>query len=137
MGVFILEDLEAAIEVMVFPKTMQECNWILADDALVIVRARVDDRDDIPKLIAMDVKRLEINLDGGGPPIRIQLPEQGIRPENVHELRELLALHPGDSEVFVHFGRQVLRLPAQYRVEPSSRLVSELRVLLGPNALVA
>ena len=137
MGVFILEDLEAAIEVMVFPKTMQECNWILADDALVIVRARVDDRDDIPKLIAMDVKRLEINLDGGGPPIRIQLPEQGIRPEKVHELRELLALHPGDSEVFVHFGRQVLRLPAEFRVDPTTRLFSELRVLLGENAIVS
>ena len=137
MGVFILEDLEAAIEVMVFPKTMQECNWILADDALVIVRARVDDRDDIPKLIAMDVKRLEINLDGGGPPIRIQLPEQGIRPEKVHELRELLAHHPGDSEVFVHFGRQVLRLPAEFRVDPTTRLFSELRVLLGENALVS
>ena len=137
MGVFILEDLEAAIEVMVFPKTMQECNWILADDALVVVRARVDDRDDIPKLIAMDVKRLEINLDGGGPPIRIQLPEQGIRPENVHELRELLALHPGDSEVFVHFGRQVLRLPAEFRVDPTTRLFSELRVLLGENAIVS
>ena len=136
MGVFILEDLEAAIEVMVFPKTMQECNWILADDALVIVRARIDDRDDIPKLIAMDVKRLEINLDGGGPPIRIQLPESGIRPEKVHELRELLASHPGDSEVFVHFGRQVLRLPAEFRVDPTTRLYSELRVLLGENAIV-
>ena len=136
MGVFILEDLEAAIEVMVFPKTMQECNWILADDALVIVRARIDDRDDIPKLIAMDIKRLEINLDGGGPPIRIQLPESGIRPEKVHELRELLMAHPGDSEVFVHFGRQVLRLPAEFRVDSTTRLYSELRVLLGENAIV-
>ena len=136
MGVFVLEDLEAAIEVMVFPKTMQECGWLLADDAIVAVRARIDDRDDIPKLIAMDIKRLEISVDGAGPPIRIQLPERGVRPETLHDLRELLRGHPGDSEVFVHFGRQTLRLPAEFRVEATTRVLAELRVLLGEGAII-
>ena len=137
MAVFVLEDLEAAIEVMVFPRTMQECGHVLVDDAIVSVRARVDDRDDVPKLIAMDVKRLEINLEGSGPPLRIQLPEAGIRPERINELRETLRNHPGDSEVFVHFGNQVLRLPSEFRVDPSTRLLAELRVLLGENSLVS
>ena len=39
MAVFTLEDLDAAIECMVFPKTMQECGHVLKDDALVTVRA--------------------------------------------------------------------------------------------------
>ena len=137
MAVFVLEDLEAAIEVMVFPRTMQECGHVLVNDAIVSVRARVDDRDDVPKLIAMDVKRLEINLEGSGPPLRIQLPEAGIRPERINELRETLRNHPGDSEVFVHFGNQVLRLPSEFRVDPSTRLLAELRVLLGENSLVS
>ena len=137
MAVFVLEDLEASIEVMVFPRTMQECGYNLIDDAVVSVRARVDDRDDVPKLIAMDIKRLEINVQGSGPPIRIQLPEVGVRPERIHELREMLRSHPGDSEVFVHFGNQVLRLPGEFRVDPSTRLFAELRVLLGENSLVS
>ncbi len=137
MAVFTLEDLESAIEVMVFPKTMSEIGYMITDDALVLIRARIDDRDDLPKLIAMDIKRLEINIDGGGPPIRIQLPERGIRPEILNELREILRTYPGDSEVFIHFGRQVLRLSNEFNVEASTRLLSEIRVLLGPDAVVA
>ena len=45
MAVFTLEDLESAIECMVFPKTMQECGHVLRDDALVTVRARVQGLD--------------------------------------------------------------------------------------------
>jgi DNA polymerase III subunit alpha len=136
MAVFTLEDLESSIEVMVFPKTMSEIGYMIVDDAIVLIRARVDDRDDVPKLIAMDIKRLEINLDGGGPPLRIQLPEHGVRPEVLNELREILRSFPGDSEVFIHFGRQVLRLSSEFYVNPSTQLMSEIRVLLGPDAVV-
>ncbi len=133
MGVFTLEDLDSAIEVMVFPKTMLECNHALADDVLVAVKARLDSRDDTPKLIAMNVQRLEINLDGGGPPLRLLLPER-MDEARAAALRDILLQYPGDSDVFLHFGRQVLRLPDQFRVDQSTQLLSELRVLLGSSA---
>ncbi|MGH8939601.1 MAG: DNA polymerase III subunit alpha, partial [Actinomycetes bacterium] len=52
MAVFTLEDLRSSVEVMVFPRTMTEHGHKLADDAVVVVKARVDTRDDAPKLIA-------------------------------------------------------------------------------------
>jgi DNA polymerase III subunit alpha len=136
MAVFTLEDLESAIEVMVFPKTMSEIGYMIADDAIVLIRARVDDRDDVPKLIAMDIKRLEVSQDGAGPPVRIKLPERGLRPEVLNELREILRNYPGESEVYIHFGQQVLRLSGDFHVEASTRLFSEIRVLLGPDSVV-
>ena len=45
--------------------------------------------------------------------------------------------HPGDSQVFMHLGEQVLRLPDQFCVDATNGLVGELRVLLGPDALVS
>jgi DNA polymerase III subunit alpha len=134
MGVFTLEDLDSSIEVMVFPKTMLECNHVLADDALVAVKARLDTRDDIPKLIAMTVQKLEINLDGGGPPLRLFLPER-MDEVRAAALRDILKQYPGDSDVFLHFGRQILRLPDEFRVDPTTQLLSELRVLLGSSAI--
>jgi DNA polymerase III subunit alpha len=135
MGVFTLEDLEAGIEVMVFPKTMLECNPVLSEDALVAVKGRLDTRDDIPKLIAMSVARLEISLDGGGPPLRLQLPAT-VDEGRVADLKTVLLAYPGDSDVFVHFGRHVMRLPPMFRVTHAKELAAEILVLFGSDAII-
>jgi DNA polymerase III subunit alpha len=140
MGIFVLEDLESSIEVTVFSRTMHECGHLLVPDAIVAVKGRLDTRDDVPKLLAMGIERLEIDVENGGPPLRIQVPE-GIHPKRIEELKDLLRANAGASEVFVHVidaaGRpHLVRLPREFCVEPSSRLVSELRVLLGPKAIV-
>ena len=60
MATFVLEDLAAAIEVMVFPKTMLQYGELLDADAIVRVKGRVDGREDTPKLMAMEITRPEI-----------------------------------------------------------------------------
>ena len=41
------------------------------------------------------------------------------------------------KHVFLHLDSQVVRLPNTYRVDPSNGLAGELRVLLGPEAVLA
>ena len=131
MAVFTLEDLESAIEVMVFPKTMTEHGHKLADDTIVVVRGRVDNRDDQPKLVASELEVVEV-LQESAPPLRIRLTAQGITDGLVARLKRLFEEHPGDSKVFLHLGeRQVLRLPDNYAVDLGRGLVGELRELLG------
>ena len=55
MATFVLEDLGGAVEVMVFPKTMASFGELLAEDAIVCVKARIDMREDAAKLIAMEI----------------------------------------------------------------------------------
>ncbi len=137
MAVFTLEDLEGAIEVMVFPKTMTEVGHKLADDAVVVVKARIDKRDEAPKLICMDVDVFDTGAADGAVPVRVQLPPSGLALDKVEELKALLSEHPGDSEVFIHLGStQVLRLPDEFCVDARNGLVAELRVLLGPDAVL-
>ena len=50
-----IEDLEGAIEVMFFPQTYQLFATTLAEDAVVVVRGRLDRREDVPKLVAMEL----------------------------------------------------------------------------------
>ena len=64
MATFVLEDLAAAIEVMVFPKTMLQYGELLDADAIVVIKGRIDGREDTPKLMAMEITRPELNLDG-------------------------------------------------------------------------
>ncbi|HUY63185.1 MAG TPA: DNA polymerase III subunit alpha [Acidimicrobiales bacterium] len=135
MATFVLEDLRASIEVFVFPKTMAEIGPLLADDAVVVLRARIDTRDDQVKLVCMELSRPELHADTGGP-LRVQLP-LGLTDAVLERLKEVLAEHPGDEPVHVQVGQTTLRLPAEFNVDSRRGLVGELRVLLGPYAIVA
>jgi DNA polymerase-3 subunit alpha len=135
MGVFVLEDLQDAVEVTLFPRVMQEQGYKLADDAIVIVRARVDRRDDAPKLIGMDITPFEGFADAA-PPLRVHLPASALSDERIGRLKTVLAEHPGESPVFLHLGEgKVLRLPDQHRVD-LTRVVGDLRVAFGHDAVV-
>jgi DNA polymerase-3 subunit alpha len=121
---------------MVFPKTMQLYGHLLEDDAVVIVKGRVDRRDDQPKLMVTELERFEPITDGA-PPVRINLPPAAMSEALLANLRGLLSEHQGESQVFLHLGdTTVLRLPDQFCVDASNGLVAELRVLLGPDAVL-
>jgi len=138
MAVFDLEDLGGSVEVTVFPKTMAEHGHKLEEDAIVLVRGRLDDRRGaVPKILCHEVEVVEMGDLPSSRPVRLRLPIDRVSKSTVDELKELLSAHPGDAEVYLHLGdRQVLRLPADYCVNPSGGLVGELRVLLGAEAVV-
>ena len=136
MAVFTLEDLQGSVEVMVFPRTMSEIGHLLADDAVVILGARVDRRDETPKLIAGDIELFE-PLAEGEAPLRLHLPPSRLTDQTVERLKELFLDFPGESEVYILLGdRQVVRLPEQYSVSTRTGLVGELRALLGRESVV-
>src|SRR3546814_9272168 len=89
------------------------------------------------KLIAMDIEPFE-PMAGEAFPLRLKVASAALSEQLIGELKSLLAAHPGDSPVFLHLSdRQVLRLPPAWTVEVGPALLGELRVMLGPNAIVA
>jgi DNA polymerase-3 subunit alpha len=130
MAVFTLEDLQDGIEVCVFPRAMVEHGHKLADDAVVLVKGRLDARDDTPKLLCHEVTVVE-GLSEAAPPLRIRLPATAVTEERVATLKRLLGEHPGESKVLLDLGAgKVLRLPDDFAVD-LGRAVGELRVAFG------
>jgi DNA polymerase-3 subunit alpha len=135
MAVFVLEDLQSAIEVFVFPRAMQEHGFNLSDDAVICVKGRLDLREEPAKLVCMDLRRIEVD-DGPIPALRLALPLAGLRQSLVDDLKRVLLEHPGESPVLLQLGEKVLRLPDQFRVDGRNGLLAELRVLLGPSGIL-
>jgi DNA polymerase-3 subunit alpha len=134
MAVFTLEDLSSSMEVMVFPRTMTDHGHKLVDDGIVVVRGRVDLRDETPKIIAMEIEPFEPVDDGA--PLVVKFPTAKASSSLVERLKGVLVEHPGDKQVHLRVGEQLVRLPGGFNVDTSNGLVSELRVLLGPDAVV-
>jgi DNA polymerase-3 subunit alpha len=139
MATFVLEDIASSIEVMVFPKTMAQYNELLAADAIVTVKGRIDKRDDTPKLIALEITRPEIHLDTG-PPVRLRVKASALTNERVARLKAILAEHPGDSPVFVHLvgaeKETVLQLGDEFCCSGANGMFAELRILFGADCVL-
>jgi DNA polymerase-3 subunit alpha len=133
MAVFTLEDLSSAIEVMVFPRTMTDHGHKLVEDGIVCIKGRVDKREDTPKIIAMEIEPFEPVSESA--PVQIRFPTASASPVLVDRLKSLLLEHPGDQEVHLQVGGQLIRLPGTFSVDASNGLVSELRVMLGPDSV--
>jgi len=137
MAVFVLEDLNASMEAMVFPKSMQAFGHLLEDDAVVVVTARVNKNEDTPKLVVHEVEVLTDLVPDSVRPVHVKVHPTQASPQLLGELKHLLGEHPGNSQVYLHLGEEkVLRLPAEFSVDASNGLAAALRVLLGANAVL-
>jgi DNA polymerase-3 subunit alpha len=133
-----VEDLEGAIEVMFFPQTYQLYATSLAEDAVVLVKGRLDRREDVPKLIATELTLPDLS-EGPRGPVVISLPVARCTPPVVERLKEVLGTHPGATEVHLRLQAAsrttVLRIDDGLRVNPTPALMGDLKALLGPACL--
>ena len=137
MAVLALEDLTDVVETMIFPRTFGDYGHLLEDDRIVIIRGRVDNRDDAPKLMAQSIEIFEADLVGAAPPLRLQVRPDQLSDVLIQKLRAILVDHPGDAPVYIHLNEvKAIRLADQYCVDTSNGLVPDLRVLLGEHAVV-
>ena len=135
-----VEDLEGAIEVLFFPQTYQQYAMSLAEDAVICVRGRLSRRDDIPSLHAIELFLPDIGENAQRGPVVLQMPAARCTPPVVERLREVLATHPGVTEVQLQLRNgartTVLRLDETLRVDATPALMGDLKALLGPSCLV-
>jgi DNA polymerase-3 subunit alpha len=161
-----LDDVEGQVEMLVFKADEAESAQVIAPDAIVIVRGRVDHKDrGETKLVVQDAQRFEPDAaeveraaknappvtrsaPGGaagpvhGGPFQFSLPaEKAFDPAVLEELKALFEDHKGESEVrFVvemTGGSKTMRCGDQFKVEPSPNLRYEIGQLLGSDAVAA
>ncbi len=134
-----VEDLEGAVEVLFFPQSYQTVSTMLAEDLVVVVRGRLNRRDDVPTLYAAELTIPDIT-EGPRGPVVIAMPLTRCTPPVAERLKDVLATHPGVTEVHLRLtqsGRStVMRLDDRLRVTAGPALFGELKQLLGPSCLV-
>jgi DNA polymerase III subunit alpha len=133
-----VEDLEGAIECLFFPSAYMTVSTMLTHDAVVVVKGRVNRRDDTPTIYASDLVLPDIS-EGPRGPVVVTIDSNRATTDKIEELKSVLSSHPGSTEVRVRLsqpGRSVLmRLEDAYRVNATESLFGDLKVILGPRCL--
>ena len=133
-----LEDLDGAIEVLLFPSAYQLASTMLVEDQIVRVKGQLSRDKDQPEIRAQEVTAPDLS-DGPSGPVVISLPSTRCTPPVVDQLRDVLGTHPGMTEVQLRLltrsSTKLLRLDDTLRVSPSPALFADLKQLLGPGCL--
>ena len=137
MYILEVEDLEASCEVIVFPQTAEKAGDLVSPDKVLCIKGRVDHKEDVPKLVAMELSEPDYSvLDD---PLRIRLEASACDAKLVAELKGVLLDHPGSKPVFLHLfsgdKETILRLGPDFRVDATNGCAHRLRLLLGEGAI--
>jgi DNA polymerase-3 subunit alpha len=110
----------------------------LTEDAIIRVKGQLSRDKEQPELRGQEVSVPDLTTGPSGPVV-ISLPSTRCTPPVVDQLRDVLATHPGMTEVQLRLvtrtSTKVLRLPDGLRVSPSGALFADLKQLLGPGCL--
>jgi len=133
-----LEDLDGAIDVLLFPSAYSLASTLLVEDNIVRIKGQLSRDKDQPELRAQEVTAPDLTQGPTGPVV-ISLPSTRCTPPVVAQLRDVLGTHPGMTEVQLRLltrsSTKVLRLDDNLRVTPSPALFADLKQLLGPGCL--
>ena len=134
-----VEDLEGAVDVMFFANSYTQHSMNLMEDRIVVIRGRVDKREEQVKIMALDLSMPDISLAPTGPLI-ISMDTVRCTPPVVDRIKEILRSHPGKREVHLKLddGRKslVMKIGDDLRVTASPSLSADLKAILGPDCLV-
>jgi DNA polymerase III subunit alpha len=128
MAIITIEDLFSSIEVVIFPKTLPKFDRMLVEGNIVVAQGRIDIQGEKHKFLLENMTEIRIAIDDAVP-LHLDLNEDEV--ELVNDLKTAFGKYPGNSEVFIHVGDKVYKLPKENNVELCPQLTSRINTILG------
>jgi DNA polymerase-3 subunit alpha len=138
-----IEDLDASVEVLFFPKVYGLYAAELTEDAAVSISGRINDRDGAVSIFAQDLTILDLSpvRATGGPPVVIALHHDKITAGLTAELKHILQAHPGGTQVILRMersgGTPLMMDLCDFPIQPDSSFMADIKSLLGATAIAA
>ena len=135
-----VEDLGGSVDILFFSNTYSNHGMNLVADRVVLIRGRVDRREELPRVTAIDLSLPDLKVMPTGPLI-ISMAASACTPPVIDRMKEILRSHPGSREVHLKLlngeKNTILKLDEKLRVSSSPGLSADLKTVLGPDCLVS
>jgi len=133
MAILKIEDLEGSVEVLVFPRVFQQYWRNLQTNNVVLVKGRLDLKEDTPKIIASEIFPIE-QIYNCVSSVNIDL--SNLKENVLESLKNRLVLSPGKVPVFLHINSSKktnvqIVVSQDFFVSPSLELIQDLEELIG------
>ncbi|MFQ5680620.1 MAG: DNA polymerase III subunit alpha [Candidatus Omnitrophota bacterium] len=137
MAILKVEDLQGAVEAIVFPRAFAEVSRNILPNRAVMVKGRLSLKEQEPKVMVNNIISLEEAYDLIN---AIHLDLSDMRENIFQTLKERFRGSPGDVPIYLHFrtpARQKVKMVVgkELFVRPGQRLISEIEEALGKNRI--
>jgi DNA polymerase-3 subunit alpha len=133
-----LDDVIGSCECVVFNSVYAAARELLLQDAILVVKARIDHKEGETKLIAIEVARFEAVPERRE--VLLKIDTVNAPAGLVRELAALVKEYPGEAPVRLALqtseGPKTLQLGSEFRVQPVPDFFAEAKALLGEAAVV-
>jgi DNA polymerase-3 subunit alpha len=135
MAVFILQDLQGVVEVVLFPEALAANAQLLVEDGIVFVRGRADFRREVPNIVAAELISLDDVSSKLAAKVWIKLDAAQITAEKVAMIKSICSRHKGKSPVYLRVSTSLGTLQAvageSLRVSPDVEFCKKMEQLVG------
>ncbi len=137
MAILQLEDMTGVIESLVFPKTLDKFDSLVAEDMLIGVSGRIgrEDENEDPKLKVEEIIHLNRVSELWSTMLKITLPYDSVTDPLITRIELLLGDNPGNTPVYLDLtqnnGRTKTFKVCKYMVRPDRELIDLLGELVG------
>jgi DNA polymerase-3 subunit alpha len=143
MCVFMLDDANGSIEVVVFPDAFKQYGHAVDNGRMVLVAGRFERDDESARVLAAEIQPLEIVRERLAKAVAIRVSTPPHDRATFEKLWDVFAQHKGDRPVAFDIelngsaGRLRVKVDvnAQIRVRPSEQLVSEVEKICGAGSV--
>ena len=139
-----LEDMSSSIEVLFFNKVAQENETLVFSDEPLVITGKVifDDSGTATKMIANSIKSLREARREAVNAVHLRIDPIGVDNEMLVKLKEILAKHKGDCQIFLHIDQdgkggdtRIVKAHSSIRVRPSDELIESIQTLIGKDTV--
>jgi DNA polymerase-3 subunit alpha len=136
MAVFVLEDLQGSVEVVLFPDVLSKFGNLLIKDAVVFAKGKLDFRRERPNILAVELITIDDIREKLAAKVKIRLNAEDITTEKIAAIKSICRHHRGQSPLYIAIktnkGRVYTAADKQLSVNPDLEFCREIRRLVGP-----
>ncbi len=136
MAVFVLEDLQGSVEVVMFSDVLNKFAELLVEDTIVFVKGKLDFRREKPNVIAVELITLDDVREKLAAKVKIRLDARDVTKEKVATIKSICQTHRGQSPLYVAVktekGKVYAAADKELSVNPDLDFCRKIRQLVGP-----
>jgi DNA polymerase-3 subunit alpha len=141
MSVFMLDDKDGSLEVIVFPEAFKQYGHLGENGNMVVVKGKFEHDGDAARLIASEIMPIDVLHEKLAKAVAIRLSTPPHDRATFERLWDVLSQHRGDRRVAFDIEdrerhlRVKVNVNPQIRVRPSERLVSDVEKICGQGSV--